>query len=245
MKKVIIGISATILIFAIFISCDKVETVKFRSYVTTYYDWNSILLKDTEEGDILIYGSGGSFYCGWKSQGSEKDKYDNLCRLHNDMSYHTKRRFIAFPDWGEHYKNDITKIDIVSNADFDSEHKAGTSLSDIVRFLSVSPIKFIESGYKQTYDWDNNYPDNFKASSAINYVSVSNIEDQKCYHPIDKIVSELSSSDLILLGNGWVGNFGILVFDKQPDLEKEHELTVTVSVSNNRVFMPKIIKVFE
>jgi hypothetical protein len=63
-------------------------------------------------------------------------------------------------------------------------------------------------------------------------------EDFYC-HPINKILSELTGSDLIL------ANSALLIFEKQPDVAQEHELTVTIRMSDGRVFSPTITKVFE
>jgi hypothetical protein len=63
-------------------------------------------------------------------------------------------------------------------------------------------------------------------------------EDFYC-HPINKILSELTGSDLIL------ANSALLVFEKQPNIASVHELTVTIRLSDGRIFTPTITKVFE
>jgi hypothetical protein len=38
---------------------------------------------------------------------------------------------------------------------------------------------------------------------------------------------------------------GALIFEKEPELGKKHELTVTINVNDGKVFTPEITKVFE
>ncbi|MDR1610500.1 MAG: hypothetical protein LBS08_03200 [Candidatus Symbiothrix sp.] len=218
--------------------CDVVQTRKFRSYITGYYNYAGIALKISGSGNIALEGSGRVWLCGWDSKGKEKVIYDSLCVLHNDMSYNKKRDYIAVPDWGFSFKGDIVSIDVVSNADFDAQHPANSSLNDIIRFLSVSLYPYIISGYKNTFDWERDLPESFQCEKSLR--QQVNQNEASCYHPIDKKLSELTSEDLILVD--WNS---FLVFEQQPDLSKEHELKVTVKMSDGRTFTPSIKKIFE
>ena len=44
--------------------------------------------------------------------------------------------------------NKIAGIDVICNDDFDENHKAGSSVSDILTFIGNSPVNYIKSGYK-------------------------------------------------------------------------------------------------
>jgi hypothetical protein len=218
-------------------SCDVVQRHKFRSYITSYYDYQQIVLKISDSGNIAFVGS-GAWLCGWDSKGREKVIYDSLCVLHNDMSYNKKRSYIAGPDWGYNFKGDIISIDVVSNADFDAQHPANSSLNDVIRFLSISLYPYIISGYKNTFDWERNLPENFRCEESLR----NQHDEASCYHPIDKKLSELTREDLILVD---VNRYVFLAFERQPDMSKEHELTVTLKISDGRTFTPSIKKVFE
>jgi hypothetical protein len=222
------------------VGCDVVHTHKFRSYITGYYDCQEFVLETSESGNIALRGYGGGWLCGWRSEGRKKAIYDSLCVLHKDISYNKKRDFIAVPDWGLIYKGDIVSIDVVSNADFDAQHPAGSSLNDIVRVISVSPYPYIVSGYKKTYDWEHNLPEIFQCEERLR--EQKNTHECSVYHPVDKRLSELTSSDLILVA---LERGIFLIFEKQPDLSKEHNLTVTIKVSDGKVSRPTITKVFE
>ena len=71
------------------------------------------------------------------------------------------------PDWGSCSTFDIAHIDVVSNANFDAQHPSGTSLNDLVYFISVSPKKYIDSGYNYSYDWANKTPEIFDLSKKL------------------------------------------------------------------------------
>ena len=157
MKRLILLSIVTALLYQ---SCDRAKTVLFRSYINTYFYNRNIRLKITEAGNIAIYRETSSEYktntpsavYSFESKGEEKKRYDELCKIHNDMNYNQKRSYIKFTGWGICSAIDFKEIDVVSDKDFDSEHPAGTSLKDIVRFVSVSPKKFIDSGYKETFN---------------------------------------------------------------------------------------------
>jgi hypothetical protein len=204
----------------------------------SYYDYQEFGLNLSDSGNIIIEGLEANWMCDWKSKGREKVIYDSLCVLHNDMSYNKKRNYIAGPDWGLNYKGDIQSIDVVSNADFDIQHPANSSLNDIIRFISVSLYPYILSGYKDTYDWEHNLPESFHCEKQLR--EQANYNEAVCYHPVNKKLSELTSLDLIL-----VDLKTFLVFEKQPDIVKEHELTVTIQLSDSKVFTPKITKIFK
>jgi hypothetical protein len=160
--------------------------------------------------------------------------YDSLCVLHNDMSYNTERDYIEIPHWRDGFKGDIVSIDVVSNADFDEQHPTYSSLNDVILLLSASLYPYIMSGYKDTYEWE---PDEYLRYSEPLMRRGSN--EDLYFHPINKTLSEVTSSDLILV------NSALRVFEKQPDVAQEHELTVTIRMSDGRVFSPTVMKMFE
>ena len=242
MKKIILIFSFMGVIFVLINSCSTREYETFRSYINTYYDFDEFVLTLSESKNICVTGNGFIHLADWQSTGYLKKLYDDLCTLHNDLNYNKKRDYLkGSPDWGWSYKGTFSYINVFSNKDFDEDHPAGSSLNDIVRFLSISPKIFIDSNYKNFYDWDKNYPENFNIEKSIrDFFNVPEAEgDLLCYHPIDKMLSEITVSDLALVG--WF----IIVFEKQPDMEKEHEITVTIKESDGRVFTPNITMVFE
>ena len=226
--------------------CDVSKTRLFKSYITEYsYDKN-IELKITNKGNIAIYRKYTSeddhiktASYSFKSKGEEKKRYDELCKIHNDMSYNQKRSYIVAPLWGRCSAIDFKEIDVISDKDFDSEHPAGTSLKDIVRFVSISPKKFIDSGYKETFNWRRNKPKIFKKKSMISSMFHEETEN---YFPINGLLKDIGSNEMQMLPED---THGILFFDKEPTAEKEHTLTVTIDIGERKKLVRTITKVFK
>jgi hypothetical protein len=254
MKRTILLIIVILTLSACFLS--KIETRTFRSYITSYMDIDQMELGISDAGSIMI-GGRSEWICGWRSKGREKVLYDSLCILHNDMTYNKKREFMdpPGPDWGNGiFKGDIISIQVVSNAAFDDRHPAHSSLNDLIRFLSISLYPYFLSDYTP-FDWEKNRPGNFQCEELLRIPSALNREDGMCYYPIDKNLSEIRPSDMVLADllksfrnskGEYIGHqLAYLVFEQQPEANKEHELTVTITLSDGRVFAPKITKVFE
>ena len=243
MKRLILLSIAALLLL---LGCDRAKTVLFRSYITIYYYSKNIQLKITDDGNIAIYKEYTSENVNiktasysFKSKGEEKKRYDELCKIHNDLSYNQKRSYIADPLWGICSAIDFREIDVVSNKDFDSEHPAGKSLKDVVRFVSISPKQFIDSGYKATFDWKKNEPGFFAKDPMI--PSMFRYEKEN-HFPINGLLSDIGKDEMQMLP---VNTHGILFFDKQPTAEKEHSLTVTIYTREGKKFVRNITKVFK
>ena len=243
MKRLILLSIAALLLL---LGCDRAKTVLFRSYITIYYYSKNIQLKITDDGNIAIYKKYTSedvniktASYSFKSKGEEKKKYDELCKIHNDMSYNQKRSYIVAPLWGRCSAIDFREIDVISDKDFDSEHPAGTSLKDIVRFVSVSPKKFIDSGYKETFNWEKNEPNFFAKDSMIPTMFQP---ESWNYFPINGLLKDIGTDEMQMLPED---THGILFFDKEPTAEKEHTLKVTIDIGERKKLVRTIKKVFK
>ena len=243
MKRVIFLSLAAVLLC---MGCDVSKTILFKSYMTIYYYSENIQLRITDAGNIAIYREYTSkedniktASYSFKSKGENKKIYDELCKIHNDLSYNQKRSYIVAPLWGRCSAIDFREIDVVSDKDFDAEHPAGTSLKDIVRFVSVSPKKFIDSGYKETFNWRRNKPKIFKKESMISSMFHEETEN---YFPINGLLKDIGSDEMQMLPED---THGILFFDKEPTAEKEHTLTVTIDIGERKKLVRTITKVFK
>ena len=243
MKRLILLSIAAVLLL---LGCDRAKTVLFRSYINIYDYSENIQLKITDAGNIAIYQKYSSedvniktASYSFKSKGEEKKRYDELCKIHNDMSYNQKRSYIVAPLWGRCSAIDFREIDVVSDKDFDAEHPAGMSLKDIVRFVSVSPKKFIDSGYKETFNWRRNKPKIFKKESMISSMFHEETEN---YFPINGLLKDIGSDEMQMLPED---THGILFFDKEPTAEKEHTLKVTIDIGERKKLVRTITKVFK
>jgi len=245
MKRLILLSLVTALLYQ---SCDRARYHVFRSYITECSYSENIQLKITSNGNIVIYRDYRNIEknkiktatYSFSSKGEEKKKYDEFCKIHNDMSYNQKRSYIVDPLWGKCSAIDFQEIEVVSDKDFDTEHPAGTSLKDIVRFVSISPKKFIDSGYKETFNWEKNEPKIFKKEEETD--KLFDYSELKNYFPINGLLKDIGKDEMQMLP---VNTYGILSFDKEPTAEKEHLLTVTIDIGERKKLVRTITKVFK
>jgi len=236
-------------------SCDRVSEEKIRSYVVGFYDFNTVWLELTEKGNIALYWCDATEIVTFQSEGKESERYDLLCTKYNDLSYYKKTRYIVNIGCREYASNEITSIDVVSNVDFDVEHPAGSSLSDVVRLLSASPIRFIHSNYKETFDWNARYPQEFLRETSDFHGYLCAASDGNDHFPVNGTLTDLRQDDFKLIGTGWdypvssLRNygyfFGYLTFEKEPDNPGVHELTVSIHLADGRTITQTIEKSFE
>ena len=234
------------------------EVRRIRSYVVAFGEPTAFQLQLTDKNNIVLYWSNFSRWVTFQDVGYRGRRYDELATQYNDLGYNRRTRFIGFPDGRSYVSNGIASIDVVSDTDFDTKHPASTSLANFVRLLSISPIRFIESGYRKTFDWHNNYPTDFlRETATFHRFILREIDGRNLYQnsfPISKLLSELEQSDFRLLGTGdkfylpssgsrnWF--FGYLVFDKEPENLGTHNLTVTIYRTNGQVLSQTIEKTF-
>ncbi len=250
MKKIVIvlGIMA---IFILLQNCVNYDVV-YRSFVTTYLvlSDNDIDLRNTKAGNIVITRDldVNSMYVSYNSNGKEKELYDKLCKEHNDMTYNNKRnKKVHGSGIATVSATDFTGIDISSNQDFDTEHPAGSSLKDIVRFVSFSPKRFIDSGYKDRSDWVSSKPQIFDREPEMENKIGEEIldagwKDWSAFFVINKLLTEIGNDEMQMLPPA---RHGYLIFDKSPTTPKEHLLTVTIHIRGGRAITKTITKVFE
>ena len=244
---------------------------RIRSYVVAFGEATSFGMELTDRNNILLYwtpywrpdltpGQTPTRWVSFQSRGVERQRYDALATQYGDLSYYRITRFNGLPP-RMYVSNRIVSIDVRSDMDFNAEYPAGASLAGFVRLLSVSPIRFIESGYRETFDWHRNYPVDFLRETATFHQFIpgdltSNnrwIPLYPNHFPISGMLSELEQDDFRLLGIGreflpsmrWAGwFFGFLVFDKEPENLGTHNLTVTIYRTCGQMLSQTIEKTF-
>jgi hypothetical protein len=216
----------------------------------------------TENGNIALYWRVLGRVASFESEGADAVRYDALCAKYNDLNYNKKTRYIKGIHCRTYSSNEIASIDVASNVDFDTEHSAGSSLGDIVRLLSASPIKFIQSGYKETFDWNIQSPSVFKRESAFAFCYDDDGPADIHHRPVHGLLTELTQEDMQLMGEGSYRHgypnvtppahnpgsgyfFGYLIFEKEPEEPGVIELTVTIRLADGRMLSQKIEKRFE
>ena len=221
--------------FLLTLGCDVYTTQKCPSYVVCYNNLRSIKLSALEsdsKGVIINCGNDipvKTFHL--YSTGEEKETYDWLCNKHHDLTYNEYRTFMKdLPSESVTFNDkDFVSIDIISDTDFDVNHSAGDNLADIVRFISWSPYKYIRSGYREYYHYSPGSLSNTFESVMPIYWGREYTQTESTCHPVDKMVSELSSDDLILLGHDHPGMIGILVFEVLPTNRGAQNITVRMT----------------
>ena len=214
---------------------------KSPSYVVCYVNLESIRLSiDNNDARCLFINPGFHLDVsyGLHSSGAEKKKYDQLCIKHNDISYNQYHVFMGKPPRDEetvaYFACDFTEITVTADKDFDETHPAGTDLSDIVRFMSWSPYKYILSGYSKYYHYDKSDVSTTFDSMMRRYMNKECFYEKMEYYPIDKPLKDLTAEDLILVGYKALSTLGMLYFDKLPTGEGEYEVAVTIRTDDNR-----------
>lgn len=213
-----------------------------RSYVMGYFEHTGIDITSTNiaPGDhdiwrrielILLKGN----YVGtYLDESEKKEAYDAICEKYGDMSYND---FVVVgginssketPGLIEYPVVNITSINIVSNAAFDEDHPAGTSLNDIFYLAHVPMTKhFIENGY---------------GKNGFDFQQVLNTH-----------LSEVVPEELVLTGRteSWYnidlsrwewGAFDLFI---KPTLDKHHTFTVTVTFDDGRVLADTVEMTFD
>lgn len=224
--------------------CDPLyRMTKCPSYVVCYVgpDELEFATEPTNPQCIIINaGIGNTSYCGLHSKGADKDRYNQLCQKHNDLSYNQYRLIGGSLDIESvtYLDCDFSEITVTADKDFDATHPAGANLSDLVRFMSWSPYRYITSGYSKFYHYDK--ADVSEAFDTLMRIYINkeyfdNATEATCY-PIDKLIKDLTSDDLILLGQDSPLFLGLLYFDKTPDIKGEYNIAVTIKTDNGKVF---------
>lgn len=224
--------------------CDPgYQMTKCPSYVVCYTNLKSVELSaESSNSRCIVVNSGCDFSksCGLHSSGDKKDRYNQLCQKHNDLSYNQYRLIGGTLDEESvtYLDSDFSEITVTADKDFDATHPAGANLSDLVRFMSWSPYKYILSGYSKYYHYDKS--DVSEAFDTLMRIYINkeyfdNATEATCY-PIDKLIKDLTSDDLILLGQDFPLFLGLLYFDKTPDIKGEYNIAVTIKTDNGKVF---------
>lgn len=249
MRKLI----TTLLLCALFfVSCDT-HKVYLRSYVSAYYEVDSIYMSGMIENRIAIarynseIGPDYIYFVSHNSRGKDKEIYDAQCVKHNDMSYNkTVEVPSAYPVLAHEYlATDFISLSIISDSDFNSEYLAGTPLNDMILFCTVSPAPYINSGYKEYFDWDKANEIELEIRRAFPRTYAVTMSGKDPRHPTYKLVSELNSGDLTLLGTGETGKLAFLKFEQKPTLDQTHVFTMTLTADDGRVFSDTIEMTFD
>lgn len=265
MRKIKFIMKHSLIILAIicatfFSSCiwigDKFEEVKKDSFANSFLKLDSITAEQSKHSEWTIqlkYYGNLNYQRNWygycydfpdsKWYNEENNMiYETMNQRHGDNSYN--RYSGANPVYVFNCRNyicfDINTIDVISTEDFDEQHLAGTSLNDLIRFVGITPMPYIKSGYVDTYDWQTGVLNEKLVNSLYSQIGgleTVNYEEIAYTHLIDKPLNEVLPEDLMMLGgdkdnDAYVGRkltAAFLVFTQKPTKGYKQPLTIKIT----------------
>lgn len=225
MKRTSIFSFATLAILCgtLFIECTRNTTYRIDTYVYGYSDYQTLQLSQSTSIDgagltlIGVQMSDPTMVCSFNNNESLFKRYS---AAHNDKcaSYEVwvyGGEFVS----GEHCFAiyDYTAVDVECDNDWDSDHLSGSSLNDIAHFVSLTPYPYILG---QSIA---------KNPASTYFQSVFGRPYEATLTPVDKLVSELKTDELVLLGEGVIIRpFAYIVFEPRSEPYAGRECTLTV-----------------
>lgn len=187
-----------------------VGTVRSPNYVDLYVVVDDFDITQRDKNTLSISFTG-------KEIRSRSDDFEALAKSFNDVSY----PYYILPGNSSSISEPLSQVNIVSNKDFDENHKAGQSLNDIVLLRSSSPYDYIKSGYKDVVD-QRDYPDywhNWRLQhGGIGY----------------KLV-EMYLNGITVRNTKMLYPFCLLFFTKNTTNQGEHTFTVSVKIGDKEI----------
>lgn len=184
-------------------------TVFSQSFVQTYVHPSSLSITHPKANFLLLTFKGREV--GNMAQ-EDKEAYTRLCEKYDDLSFNRP----IVPNSTRALDEGLAAIDVVCDQALDENHPAGTSLSNAVKVYAASFKPFIESGYKQTAP----FPEDFQGLGFYNGEGGS---------PVCKLLSDLQPNDLILVEPELY-----LVFENRPPVG-QYKFTVTVTTETGKL----------
>ena len=216
MKHIIKYLSILLIIIICSTACENEERIGdgsfHKNFISGYYEGklslvmmqpnNSTILPNA--GFILTEPEAMCYYPG-------NPAYERLAARNGDTDFNqtlwcgAQRPYV--------FAENFAQMHVVSNADWDAAHPAGTLLDDILLIRMYSCAKFIHSGYNM-----GKYEDQF-------------LQNLDYLNEIKKLLSELTSDDMKMI-TLFVDDLSpttkspVIIFTSAPTLAKEHTLTL-------------------
>ncbi len=242
MKK-LVNLSILLLTLVLLTGCDKdnpniQNTRTIRSFVLSFWGKTDVVISEPYKGLFFLVGKGGERY-NWFDKGEAKHKYDESCLKIGDMSYNRKHTMMGNAlslILGREYSTDIIqRIEVVSDAAWDDTHPAGSTLNDVMAFLSTNPLPYIASGYSAYVNSEPGPNFHFGGEGISPYWWLLNGENMGKLELVEGRLSDIDFSRYTLLGLNWgEPGWGMLRFISAPTKAQEHELTFTISFKDGR-----------
>ncbi len=160
--QIIIGALMTVVVVAV-VSCKEEDEGKktpeyewpSKHYLQRYILPDSLVdsswdfLSTSKDSFLLGFGIGGESICSGECPNNPQSPhplYDSLVKMYHDTAWHGTTNYmypaVAYP---------VSSISVVSDADFDDTHPAGSELIGIAKIYSGSYALFVQNGYNGRY----------------------------------------------------------------------------------------------
>ena len=96
---------------------------------------------------------------GYDSKGSGGTDDYAIFKQHSDILGDSLFSGLLIPFSNRIIIGELMEINVLTNDDFDEEHKSGSSVSDIITFYGSSPVDYIKNGYKSTKEYSTYLPE--------------------------------------------------------------------------------------
>jgi len=215
---------------------DRPYTVDEPYYILGYQTSRNIAAKQSGVNttrncfSAYVAGAYGASIVSFYSEGEDLDTYLMLCDKNGDNGYKSKRVF-GTPEEESRYMSlgyEISRMDLASDAAFDSEHPAGASLADICQLQFGSFRRYIESGYKKTFNW-NNRPEGYVLPLY------GKPDFKKSVEPVAVMMQDYTAEDSRMTYSNGGGSVAFGVFQREPTESQEHNMTLTIEFADGEV----------
>lgn len=227
-----------------YVSYDDIELKQFydEEFDRWFDDWHTAFM--------VIGVMDGNGCDAISDEENNKAEHKTKCAEINDFGYKYESSTTTSGYNHTQWYNDAVSINITSDMDYDAEHPAGISLNDVFNLVSMSPYKFIQSGYKKKFAFHETdlsslpeYLLHFKGKLITNTWM-----NDKTLHPVYGLVSDLTPEDMKLMGgyqecSREKGNkkcYFILCPAKDPEVNKIHNITVEIKDMYGKTFSDSI-----
>lgn len=219
-------------------SCTKVKNIHYKNYVQTYNVsldiaartyWGSVVSVDFSSYTVV------SKFVSFNSKGEDKKEFERLCQKNRDVSYSKHVKYIGPIEINRaFFAVSVQSVKVTSDRDWDEAHPAGTPLNDLIAFVSGSPDKFINSGYQvptideSIFELARQQHPNLGRTLSLYHNGVEGASE-----PIYGELSQIDFSQYNLMGID--GSFAAFEFDKYPDDDEAHKITIEITFENGTV----------
>lgn len=215
-----------------------------KNYIGQYQRVEGYGAKQIGE-DWLYLGTCSDFAILCKFNNKNVELFNKFAESHGDTAYNRRKLLMVGGEGGYPpvlYPEmiamgmDIQSIIITSDAEYDNNHPAGTPLNDVIRCVSYTVMEYIRQGYPS------DFPAVFAEREGEEVAGVPiDIENYllSVTHPgyltrQDKMLTEYTAEDFKLInrykdGRDCLHPVAIMQFTSLPTLEKEHNLTITIT----------------